>query len=267
MRSSRRSRSGRPSGRTWCSPSSRSGCRTTTPSSASSFRAGVAGTCRPSSPGSSSRAAPRGPSHAGLAGTTPPGSWSRCIQGVAGGRRLAVSRSSSGHDLVRRASSDTSRPTPGAYERILGAPAGVVAHRRPSHPARSGSTDASPPGTEGASMTAIIQTEKLTKSYGTHRGIIDVDLAGRRGRGLRLPRAQRRRQDDDDPDAPRPHPADERAGARLRHRVERRPGRHPPPRRLHPGRVHALRPAHRRPDARVLREPARRRRPGLPGAR
>ena len=25
-------------------------------------------------------------------------------------------------------------------------------------------------------MTAIIQTEKLTKSYGEHRGIIDVDL-------------------------------------------------------------------------------------------
>ena len=25
-------------------------------------------------------------------------------------------------------------------------------------------------------MTAIIQTEKLTKSYGDHRGIIDVDL-------------------------------------------------------------------------------------------
>ena len=25
-------------------------------------------------------------------------------------------------------------------------------------------------------MTAIIETEKLTKSYGEHRGIIDVDL-------------------------------------------------------------------------------------------
>ena len=72
---------------------------------------------------------------------------------------------------------------------------------------------------------------------------------GRRGRGLRLPRAERRRQDDDDPDAARPHPADERAGARLRHRVERGPGRHPPPGRLHPRRVHALRPADRRPDA------------------
>ena len=25
-------------------------------------------------------------------------------------------------------------------------------------------------------MTAVIQTEKLTKSYGKHRGIVDVDL-------------------------------------------------------------------------------------------
>ena len=30
-------------------------------------------------------------------------------------------------------------------------------------------------------MTAIIQTEKLTKSYGPHRGIIDVDLAVEQG--------------------------------------------------------------------------------------
>ena len=30
--------------------------------------------------------------------------------------------------------------------------------------------------TEGELMTAVIQTEKLTKYYGKHRGIIDVDL-------------------------------------------------------------------------------------------
>jgi ABC-2 type transport system ATP-binding protein len=30
-------------------------------------------------------------------------------------------------------------------------------------------------------MTAIIQTEKLTKSYGSHRGVIDVDLAVEQG--------------------------------------------------------------------------------------
>ena len=113
-------------------------------------------------------------------------------------------------------------------------------------------------------VTAVITTEKLTKSYGAHRGIIDVDLEVNAGRGLRLPRAQRRRQDDDDPDPARPHPPDQRAGARLRHRVERRPGRHPPPGRLPARRVRPLRPADGRPDARVLRQPARRRRPGLP---
>src|SRR6478672_2828972 len=30
-------------------------------------------------------------------------------------------------------------------------------------------------------MTAIIQTEQLTKSYGPHRGIIDVDLSVEQG--------------------------------------------------------------------------------------
>ncbi len=50
----------------------------------------------------------------------------------------------------------------------------VRAHRRP-HPCTSGSPE------EGAPMTAIIETEKLTKSYGTHRGIIEVDLAVEQG--------------------------------------------------------------------------------------
>ena len=68
---------------------------------------------------------------------------------------------------------------------------------------------------------------------------------GRRGRGVRLPRSQRRRQDDDDPDRARPDPPDERAGARLRDRLERGSGGDPPARRLHPGRVHAVRPADR----------------------
>ena len=30
-------------------------------------------------------------------------------------------------------------------------------------------------------MTAVIRTEKLTKSYGTHRGIVDVDLEVQQG--------------------------------------------------------------------------------------
>src|SRR5690349_21294198 len=29
---------------------------------------------------------------------------------------------------------------------------------------------------KGAPMTAVIKTEKLTKSYGEHRGIVDVDM-------------------------------------------------------------------------------------------
>ena len=30
-------------------------------------------------------------------------------------------------------------------------------------------------------MTAVIRTEKLTKSYGSHRGIVDVDLEVQQG--------------------------------------------------------------------------------------
>ena len=30
-------------------------------------------------------------------------------------------------------------------------------------------------------MTAVIEAEKLTKSYGSHRGIIEVDLAVQQG--------------------------------------------------------------------------------------
>ena len=49
----------------------------------------------------------------------------------------------------------------------------------------------------------------------------------------------------------------------LRHRDDRRPGRDPPARRLPARRVRPVRPADRRADHRVLREPARRGRPGL----
>ena len=65
--------------------------------------------------------------------------------------------------------------------------------------------------------------------------------------------------------AARPHPTDEWPSPRLRHRVQRRPGRDPPPGRLHPRRVHAVRPPDRRPDAALLRQPARRRGRRLPG--
>ena len=113
-------------------------------------------------------------------------------------------------------------------------------------------------------MTAVIETEKLTKSYGPHRGIVDVDLEVNEGEAFGFLGPNGAGQDDDDPDAARPHPADERAGDDLRHRDDRRSGRDPSPPRLPARRVRAVRQAHRRPDARVLRQPARRRRRGLP---
>ena len=73
-------------------------------------------------------------------------------------------------------------------------------------------------------MTSIIRTERLTKAYGPHRGIVDVDLEVEAERDLRVPRAQRCRQDHDDPDPARPDPADVRARVRVRHRDDRRPG-------------------------------------------
>ncbi len=103
-----------------------------------------------------------------------------------------------------------------AIERILGLRRGLVhAHRRrlPAHLVRL---------TQGVSMAAVITLEKLTKSYGSSRGIIDVDLEVERGRDLRLPRPQRGRQDDDDPDDAGPDPADLRQGLRVR-RSSRRP--------------------------------------------
>ena len=49
-------------------------------------------------------------------------------------------------------------------------------HRRRRHPALV--VRAVP---EGAPMTALIETERLTKSYGSHRGIIELDLAVEEG--------------------------------------------------------------------------------------
>ena len=115
-------------------------------------------------------------------------------------------------------------------------------------------------------MTSIIRTERLTKAYGPHRGIVDVDLdveqneifgfLGPNGAGktttirtlLDLIR-----------------PTSGRAFV-FEIETQRRSGGHPPSRRVHPRRVRALRPPHRRPDDPVLRQPARQRRPGVPGA-
>ena len=115
-------------------------------------------------------------------------------------------------------------------------------------------------------MTSVIRTEKLTKSYGSHRGIIEVDLEVAAGRGLRLPRAQRRRQDDDDPDDARPDPPDQSAG-----RSCSASSRRADPVAIHrrigyiPGEFALYDRLTGKPDARVLRQPPRRRRPGLPG--
>ena len=115
-------------------------------------------------------------------------------------------------------------------------------------------------------MTAIIQTEKLTKSYGEHRGIIDIDLEVDRGRGVRLPRPERRRQDDDHPDACSTTSA-RPSGRALIFGIDTTVDPIAIHRRIGylPGRVRPLRQADRRPDDRVLREPPRRRRRGLPG--
>ena len=113
-------------------------------------------------------------------------------------------------------------------------------------------------------MTAIIQIEKLTKSYGEHRGIIDIDLEVNEGEafgflgpnGAGKTTTIRTLLDHIRPTSGR--------APDLRHRDDRRPGRDPSPDRLPARRVRALRQADRRPDDRVLREPPRRRRRGLP---
>ena len=64
-------------------------------------------------------------------------------------------------------------PTGGPWNGSLGLPGWVVHEDRSRDAARVVRLTAGP---KGDPMTAIIQTEKLTKSYGEHRGIIDVDL-------------------------------------------------------------------------------------------
>ena len=113
-------------------------------------------------------------------------------------------------------------------------------------------------------MTAIIQIEKLTKMYGSHRGVIEVDLSLEQGEifGFLGPNgAGKTTTIRTILDLIRPTSG---RALRVRHRHARRPGRDPPAGGLHPGRVHPLRPVHRRADPRVLREPARGRRSRLP---
>ena len=112
-------------------------------------------------------------------------------------------------------------------------------------------------------MTAIIQTEQLTKSYGPFRGIVDVDLEVNEGEifGFLGPNgAGKTTTIRILLDLIRPT-----SGAATVFGIEttRRSGRDPPPPRLPARRVEPLRPAHRRRDDHLLREPPRRRRPGL----
>ena len=72
-------------------------------------------------------------------------------------------------------------------------------------------------------MAAVITLEKLTKSYGTSRGIIDVDLEVEHGEIFGFLGPQRGRQDDDDPDDARPDPADVGPRRRVRDRVDADP--------------------------------------------
>ena len=114
-----------------------------------------------------------------------------------------------------------------------------------------------PPDVGGSSredhMTAIIETEKLTKTYGEHRGIVDVDLVIETGEvfgflgpnGAGKTTTIRVLLDLIRPTSGRAHD--------LRDRHARRPDRDPSSARLRPRRIRALRPADRRPDARVLR--------------
>ena len=70
-------------------------------------------------------------------------------------------------------------------------------------------------------MAAVVQLEKLTKSYGEHRGIIDVDLAVEAGEVFGFLGPNGAGKTTTIRTHARPHPAHQRPGARLRHRVER----------------------------------------------
>ena len=61
-----------------------------------------------------------------------------------------------------------------------------------------------PAGRPRSGMTAPVETRRLTKRYGTLTAVDALDLEVRPGRGLRLPRPERRRQDHHAADDPRP---------------------------------------------------------------
>ena len=161
------------------------------------------------------------------------------------------------------ARSSRSTPTPRRGRTDAGSRAGLrgVAHRRGARGDVRTACGAIPDGAVAGSCQGgdhvrdgpgdgapAIETDGLTKRYGATAGSRTCRFAVAAGRGLRLPRAQRRRQDDDDPDAARPDPPDRGHGAPLRPRQPPRQRRDPRPARQ-PARRLRLRPA-RRPAAR-----------------
>ena len=134
----------------------------------------------------------------------------------------------------------------------------VVAERWTLRPCISGSADTAELAPKGASIGRDHQDREADQVVRLPPRDRRRRPRGPAGRGLRLPRSQRRRQDDDHPRPARPDPADRRQGLGLRHRHDGRSGRHPPTGRLPARRVHPLRQAHRRRHARVLRQSARR---------
>ena len=71
-------------------------------------------------------------------------------------------------------------------------------------------------------MAEVVRAEQLTKSYGHHRGIVDVDFSVEAGEVFGYPGPERRRQVDDDPPPARPDPPDPRAAHALRSRLAAR---------------------------------------------
>ena len=110
-------------------------------------------------------------------------------------------------------------------------------------------------------MTAVIKTERLTKAYGEHRGIIELDLEVAEGEifgflgpnGAGKTTTMRVLLDLIRPTSGRA----EVFG--IETTVD--PDRDPSTGRLPARRVRPVRPPDRRPDDRVLRQPARRHRP------
>ena len=67
---------------------------------------------------------------------------------------------------------------------------------------------AGPTGRKEPRMTAVIHTEQLTKTYGPHRGITELDLDVEEGEIFGFLGPNGAGQDDDDARPARPHPAD-----------------------------------------------------------